>query len=226
MTLLEIAAFLRTRSSLFANFSDLQLKDIVEGSRLTAFVPNEAIIEFGEEGRFLGVLLDGEAEASVTDDSGEKRRLGLVRPGDLFGEVSLMTGDRTMADIIGVTHCTALLIPYHLFATLIITNPSAVKHLSRLISERLRAGSESKAAAVLTASAFRRSEDPYGFKLKSDAPMKLLVVNCGSSSLKYNLFDTADESKNARGLIERIGEGGGMKLAQRSARGPLSRDLP
>ena len=226
MNLFEITAFLKSRSPLFANFTDLQLKDLAEGSRITTFEPNEAVIEFGEEGRFLGVLIEGEAEASVTDDSGEKRRLGVVKPGDLFGEMSLMTGDRTMADIIGVTHCKAFLIPYQLFSSIIITNPAAVKHLSRLISERLRAASDNKAAAGLTASAFRKSGDPYGFKLKSDMPMKLLVINCGSSSLKYNLFDTADEARNARGLIERIGEDGGMKLAQRSARGPLSRDLP
>jgi acetate kinase len=36
--------------------------------------------------------------------------------------------------------------------------------------------------------------------------MKVLVINCGSSSLKYQLFDMANEQRLARGLIERIGE--------------------
>ncbi|MCL2166373.1 MAG: acetate kinase [Clostridiales bacterium] len=35
--------------------------------------------------------------------------------------------------------------------------------------------------------------------------MKVLVINCGSSSLKYQLFDMADESVLAKGLVERIG---------------------
>lgn len=35
--------------------------------------------------------------------------------------------------------------------------------------------------------------------------MKILVVNCGSSSLKYQLFDMTDESVLAKGLVERIG---------------------
>ena len=35
--------------------------------------------------------------------------------------------------------------------------------------------------------------------------MKILVINCGSSSLKYQLFDMADESVLAKGLVERIG---------------------
>ncbi|CUH95602.1 Acetate kinase [Propionispora sp. 2/2-37] len=40
--------------------------------------------------------------------------------------------------------------------------------------------------------------------------MKILVINCGSSSLKYQLFDMTDESVLAKGLIERIGLAGSV----------------
>jgi len=36
--------------------------------------------------------------------------------------------------------------------------------------------------------------------------MKVLVVNCGSSSIKYSLFDMNNEQELARGLVEKIGE--------------------
>ena len=35
--------------------------------------------------------------------------------------------------------------------------------------------------------------------------MKVLVINAGSSSLKYQLIDMEDESVKAKGLCERIG---------------------
>ena len=35
--------------------------------------------------------------------------------------------------------------------------------------------------------------------------MKILVINCGSSSIKYQLFDMTDESVLAKGLLERLG---------------------
>ena len=35
--------------------------------------------------------------------------------------------------------------------------------------------------------------------------MKIFVVNCGSSSIKYQLIDMKDESVIAKGLVERIG---------------------
>ncbi|MDO4799579.1 MAG: acetate kinase [Bacillota bacterium] len=42
--------------------------------------------------------------------------------------------------------------------------------------------------------------------------MKILVINCGSSSLKYQLFDMTDETVLAKGLVERIGiEGSRLK---------------
>jgi len=36
--------------------------------------------------------------------------------------------------------------------------------------------------------------------------MKILVINCGSSSIKYQLFEMEDERLLARGLVEKIGE--------------------
>ena len=35
--------------------------------------------------------------------------------------------------------------------------------------------------------------------------MKVLVINCGSSSLKYQLIDMTTEESLAQGLVERIG---------------------
>lgn len=46
--------------------------------------------------------------------------------------------------------------------------------------------------------------------------MKILVINCGSSSLKYQLIDMEDESVLAKGLCERIGIDG-SKLTHRPA---------
>lgn len=39
--------------------------------------------------------------------------------------------------------------------------------------------------------------------------MRILVINCGSSSIKYELFDMPAEEKIEKGLIEHIGEKGG-----------------
>ena len=43
---------------------------------------------------------------------------------------------------------------------------------------------------------------------------KVLVVNSGSSSLKYQLFDMTTETRLAKGLVERIGAGGPANHAE------------
>jgi acetate kinase len=49
-------------------------------------------------------------------------------------------------------------------------------------------------------------------QVKGGNRVKVLVLNCGSSSLKYQLFDMAGEKVMAKGLVERIGiEGGRIK---------------
>ena len=40
--------------------------------------------------------------------------------------------------------------------------------------------------------------------------MKVLVINCGSSSLKFQLIDSVSEQCLAKGLCERIGIDGSM----------------
>ncbi|MBP3297059.1 MAG: acetate kinase, partial [Lachnospiraceae bacterium] len=35
--------------------------------------------------------------------------------------------------------------------------------------------------------------------------MNILVINCGSSSLKYQLIDSETENVLAKGIVERIG---------------------
>ncbi len=54
---------------------------------------------------------------------------------------------------------------------------------------------------------------------------KILVVNSGSSSLKYSIFDSASETAAAHGEIERIGAPG-TRLVQRGPNGEVTRELP
>lgn len=44
--------------------------------------------------------------------------------------------------------------------------------------------------------------------------MKILVINCGSSSLKFQLINSQDESVLAKGLCERIGLEGSRLIYQ------------
>ena len=54
--------------------------------------------------------------------------------------------------------------------------------------------------------------------------MKILVINAGSSSIKYQCFDMARQSVLASGLVERIGEPAGRLVHRPTGRATVQRD--
>lgn len=56
--------------------------------------------------------------------------------------------------------------------------------------------------------------------------MKVLVVNAGSSSLKYQLFDTATESVLAKGICERIGIDGRIEHRKGESGEKIKAEIP
>src|ERR1700751_1353083 len=171
----------------------------------------------GEEATHFGVVLNGEVAA----DGGKGNGLGELKTGDTFGELALMSGNPLLADFVAKSPCEVLLIPVSLFQSLIVAEPGAVQRISRTIADRMKMLMIDPAKA---AAALRESDDPYGLKLKGERPEKILVINCGSSSLKYRFYDTTDESRHAHGTIERIGLDG-TRLKHHGPKGEGKRNL-
>lgn len=214
--------FLKDKVAPFRDFSIERLQMLVDGSRVASFEANEAIMHSGAEATHFAVVLSGTVNVSVPSDGGERQPLGQLQAGDTFNEMALMTGDTVVADFVAESRCEVLLIPVSLFQSVIVAEPSAVLQISRTITERMKTvlTDPQKAKAAL-----RRSDDPYGLKLKGERPEKVLVINCGSSSLKYSFYDTTDDSRHARGVIERIGIDG-TRLAHRGPKGEVKLELP
>ena len=57
--------------------------------------------------------------------------------------------------------------------------------------------------------------------------MKILVINSGSSSIKFKLFDMSDESVICKGLIEQIGQANsGVKITNVKTGANVERSMP
>ena len=56
--------------------------------------------------------------------------------------------------------------------------------------------------------------------------MKILVVNCGSSSIKYQLYEMPDRRVLAKGLVERIGEAGSSLRVRVGASASIALERP
>lgn len=201
----DIKKFLTENVKLFSDFPDDRLQKICENSEIKTFEENEVIMHFGEKENFLGVLLAGQAKASITRDTGKQFFLYHFNPGALTGLIPMMTGETNLTDVIAVTRCNILIIDEELFNSLIITHLPTVQKISRIIGRMIQKFTLSDEGRSLAEKAFGKEKDPYGLKLFHTEPIKIFVINCGNTTLGYNLFNTADESLNISGRIIFIG---------------------
>lgn len=186
----------------FKGLSEEALKSLAARARTVKYKTGEIMIAAGTPGEVLGIILKGHAEA-VTGTGAPKP----IETGEVFGEMSLMTGDPTSASVIATTDVDAILIPRDILSQTVATNPPSIRYLSRLLARRLRPQTEEGKA---------KAKGEPSYSLGAVQPMRVLVVNCGSSSLKYNYFDTSSEEPLASGQIERIG----TPEARHACRGP------
>jgi len=214
--------FLQTRVALFQGLPEHRLRELAEGSRVESFAEGETIRHAGDEVHALGVVLGGEVSATVEGERGEFRKISLLSAGDTFGETALMSGKGELADLTASSDCRVMLVPLTLFRSHVMAEPKAVENLSRNIAERFHR----VVADPLSVAAIARKEDSsLLLALKSERPECILVLNRGSASLKWSVFDTAGSGESTRGQIERIGIAG-TRLTQRGARGEIIRELP
>lgn len=196
MSEIDLKRFFLEQVRLFESFPAEKVEEIVIKSRLATFEGNEAILETGDEGKMFGVLISGHAEISMTDNTGTRSVVSQLNAGDVFGVLSLLTGDRVTADVIAGNRCFALMIPQAVFNSHILTNPKAVAYLSRLLAERTRAISLDQANAPA------RSDDPYALSLHTNQPGKVIVLNVGISQIHFGIYDTEESGADVHGIID------------------------
>jgi acetate kinase len=200
MSEIDLKRFFLEQVRLFENFPADKVEEIVIKSRLATYEGNEAILETGDDGRFIGVMISGHAEISMTDNTGTRAVITQLGVGDVFGVMSLLTGDRIVADVIAGNRCFVLMIPQDVFNTHILTNPKAVGYLSRLLADRTRAMSVDLVTAQ--ANAIVRSRDPYALSLTTNEPGKVVVLNVGISQIHFGIYDTEESGADVHGIID------------------------
>ncbi|PKN77037.1 MAG: acetate/propionate family kinase [Deltaproteobacteria bacterium HGW-Deltaproteobacteria-10] len=190
--------------------SDLRSEDlalIAENAQMIDFPDGSVIIKRGEPGRFLWVVYDGEVEVLLTEDDGSQRTVATLEREQIFGEMSLLTGELAVLDVIASHASKIIRIPREIFSRIIAENPKTLGKFTRLVTKRMMRNEQDDARERLE-KVNKENEDPYDLNFTSVYdPLKILTVNCGSSSLKYTLFDTTKTTPVIEGLIEKIGSG-------------------
>jgi small-conductance mechanosensitive channel/CRP-like cAMP-binding protein len=130
----QARAILR-REALFKCLSDDELNRLLTESTVNFFGRGERVIEEGAAGDSMFVLLRGSAHVTVARN-GSSLRVGSLRAGDCFGEMSLLTGEPRTATVRAEHDCEVLEIAKPVMADILRDSPSCLEQLSVLLAER------------------------------------------------------------------------------------------
>ena len=204
---MDAQSFLKSLA-VFSDLSDPEVASLAADARWIDFAPSAPIQKRGDIGRFLWIVSEGEVRA-VFPPAGTAGETGVtLGKGELFGEMSIMTGEPVVADVSALTACRLVRIPRESFSRLLAGNPRTLARFARLITEQMIQAARAVAQADLRRTAHCENQDPYDLNFSSASEaMKILVLNSGSSSLKYSLYDTSRDAALIDGEIERIGSG-------------------
>jgi CRP-like cAMP-binding protein len=121
---------------LLAGMSSSQLEDVGRRLRRVRFAQGQTILHEGDPGDEMFLLHSGRVQ--VVEGSGRNAStLAELGPGEVFGEMALLTGNLRSASVIALTEVDASVLGKADFDELVATHPTLALALSRLLSERL-----------------------------------------------------------------------------------------
>jgi small-conductance mechanosensitive channel/CRP-like cAMP-binding protein len=130
----EARAILRGEP-LFQCLSDVQIENLVQQSELNHFGRGERVIEEGADGDSMFILLRGDAQVSVAQN-GSTIPVAILRSGDCFGEMSLLTGEKRSATVRAEGDCYVMEIAKGVMGDVIRESPDCLRQLSELLARR------------------------------------------------------------------------------------------
>jgi CRP/FNR family cyclic AMP-dependent transcriptional regulator len=124
-----------------AHLSELDEREraaLAERIDLLQFSPGQSIFSYGDAGNALYIIRSGEVEIFIRNDQGEKIVLETSKPGDIFGEVSLIDNGPRTAWVTAIGHVELLRLDRAHFEDYLRQYTPAALNLLSVIARRLR----------------------------------------------------------------------------------------
>jgi CRP/FNR family cyclic AMP-dependent transcriptional regulator len=115
---------------------------LAERLELLRYAPGQSIFNFGDPGHALYIVRSGEVEIFVKNDQGEKIVLETSKPGDVFGEVSLLDNGTRTAWVTAISNVEVLRLDREHFEDYVRQYTPAALNMLSVIARRLRKSDE------------------------------------------------------------------------------------
>ncbi len=132
-------------SPLFKRFDEVTRYTLVDRFARKSVQPGQKIIEEGQPGEGLYAIAAGDVQVSV-DKGGEAVVVATLKPGDVFGEISLLNDQPTTATVTATSRVGLLFLPRADFQKVLESHPTVRDYLATLSADRLKASDAAKDA--------------------------------------------------------------------------------
>jgi CRP/FNR family cyclic AMP-dependent transcriptional regulator len=127
---------------LFRDLDPALINPIAELGIRRKLAANQCLFVKGDDGDALYGVLSGSIRISVSAPSGKGINLNMLYPGDMFGEIALLDGNKRTADATAMEATELLCIQRPAFLKLMRDEPDLAVHLLYMLCDRLRKTSE------------------------------------------------------------------------------------
>ncbi|HEY8102112.1 MAG TPA: mechanosensitive ion channel family protein [Burkholderiaceae bacterium] len=122
--------------SLFAVLNQEELMQIASSLREAIFTKNDVMTKQGAIANWLYLLTSGEADVWYEPEGQERRHLATLKPGMVFGEMGMMTGEPRRATVIARTDAECYRIDKESFENILLARPELAAEFALILAQR------------------------------------------------------------------------------------------
>ena len=116
--------------------SGQELKELVACVSVKSYAAGEVPVHQGDPGDSFYIIKTGKVDVVVEKSPGESAVVATLNPGNIFGEMSLLTGEKRAATVRAIEDSLLILIDKALFAEVMSSKPEIVSFLADLLAKR------------------------------------------------------------------------------------------
>ena len=190
---------------LLANLTDEEMTRVKAELRLRQYARREVVLQKGGAGDSLLFLLSGQLQVVDITEDGRAIGLRILKPGDFFGEIAVITGASRTASVVALSPVLVAFLPRPTALHLFSHSPSVANQMLRHLAEKIQRDSEFRALLSINNTS-RRIYTFLGL-LKQEGPDNTEVVeNLPTHQDIANMINTSRETVT-RALLALVQQG-------------------
>jgi len=133
----------------FVDLTPEAFEQLCRYAKHTTHKRGTTIFSKGDPPTSLFAVISGTVKISISSPDGRNAILNLIGPGEIFGEMALLSGHDRSADATANTNCEMFIIDRREFVPFVRSQPSLAMRFIELLCERLRSTSDQLEQVIL-----------------------------------------------------------------------------